>query len=85
MSVVKINMTKAREIWRKKISVEAEAKIEKLRPVYDKIVDDGGDTSVVIAKRKALRALASDPAIDAAQTPEQLKAFWPSILSEEIG
>ena len=82
MSVITINMTKAREIWRNKISVESEARIAELRGEYDKLVDEGKDTSPVVLKRKALRALVNDPAIDAAKTPEELKAFWPSILNK---
>ena len=79
---ITVNMTKARDIWRKKISVEAEARIEELRGEYDKLVDEGKDTSPVVLKRKALRALVNDPAIDAAKTPDELKAFWPSILNK---
>ena len=34
------------------------------------------------AERQALRDVTADPAIEAAKTPEELKAVWPEVLSE---
>ena len=46
--------------------------------------DEAGDTGAKadIAKRKqALRDVTADPAIEAARTPDELRAVWPAELS----
>ena len=45
--------------------------------------DERGDVAEkarIAAKKQALRDVTADPAIEAAQTPEALKAVWPDIL-----
>lgn len=80
---VRVNMPAAREIHRARIR----AKRAKLFPELDAQVmranEMGTDPSEAIAKKQRLRDLPADPAIDAAQTPEELKAAWPAILEEK--
>ena len=76
-------MPLAREIWRDKMRQARAPKLEALDVEYMQ-ADEVGDASkkaIVAQKKKALRDVTSDPAIEAAQTPEELKLFWPSILS----
>jgi hypothetical protein len=82
MSVIKINMDKAREIWRGFVLSESTAKLDEIRSIIEKYADEGKDTSALIEKRKKIRSLVNHPDIDAAKTPEELKAFWPAELKE---
>lgn len=81
--VVNIDMESARNIWRNKIRAARKPLLSKLDVDYMR-ADERGDTSAkdLIAKNKQeLRDAPQDPAIDAAQTPEDLMAVWPRALS----
>jgi hypothetical protein len=78
------DMPKAREIHRQKLrSIRAD-----LWPGLDveyHIADEYGDTAAkmkVAGRKKALRDITADPAIDAAQTVEELKSVIPDSLKE---
>lgn len=78
------DMAKAREVHRQRIRRVRAAKLTELDVAYQR-ADEGGDFGLkqVIARRKQeLRDLTADPAIDAATTPEALRATWP--FSEPI-
>lgn len=70
---VSVDMPKARDVLREKMRVArapllAALDIEQMR---------GRN---VEAQKQALRDVTSNPAIDSASTPEELKATWPAIL-----
>ena len=80
---VGIDMAKARDIHRERMRAARAPKLAALDVEYQR-ADETGDTGAKadIAKRKqALRDVTADPAIDAAQTPEGLRAVWPAELS----
>jgi hypothetical protein len=79
-----VNMDKARNIWRDRIEATAKQKIAELRDLQDKYVDEGRSIDPILAKRKALRDSINDPAIDAARTPDELMAVWPSVLNDPV-
>jgi hypothetical protein len=81
--VVGIDMRKAREAHREHLRLLRAPKLAALDIDYQR-EDEVGDTRLkkAVAKRKqALRDVTDDPAIDAAQTPEELKAVVPAALT----
>lgn len=79
-----VNMDAARKVWRDRLARTAKAKIAELRDLHDQYVDEGRSVDLVMERRKALRDIVNDPAIDAAKTLDELKAFWPAILEEAV-
>jgi len=74
-------MEKAREIHRANMRAARDPLFSALDIAYQRATETGADTSAIVAKKQALRDVTSDPAIDAAQTTDELKAIWPSILN----
>jgi hypothetical protein len=79
--MITINMAKARDIHRAKMRDARGPLFASLDVAYQRATENGADTSAIVAKKQALRDVTSDPAIEAAQTTEELKAVWPSILN----
>jgi len=79
--MITINMAKARDIHRAKMRDAREPLFAALDVAYQRALESSASTAEIVAKKQALRDVTSDPAIDAAQTTEQLKAVWPSILN----
>ena len=79
--MIAINMAKARDIHRAKMRGAREPLFASLDIAYQRATETGADTSTIVAKKQALRDVTSDPAIEAAQTTDELKAVWPSILN----
>jgi len=83
--MITVDMTKAREIKRDMIRAERNPLLEKLDVEYMR-AQEAGDTqkqALIAAKKQALRDATVDPAIDAATTPDELKAATPAALLEE--
>jgi hypothetical protein len=78
--MITVNMTKARDIHRAKMRAAREPLFAALDVAYQRATETGADTSVIVAKKQALRDVTNDPAIEAAQTTDQLKAVWPDVL-----
>lgn len=79
---IDVNMPKAREIHRNRLRDMRAPKLAQLDVDYQR-ADERGDAAEKqsIAQRKqALRDVTADPAIDAAATPEELKAVLPAAL-----
>jgi hypothetical protein len=80
--IVDIDMSKARKIHRNHLRRLRAPKLAALDIDYQR-ADEVGDTQLKqeIAKRKqALRDVTCDPAIETAQTPEELKVIIPAAL-----
>lgn len=76
------DMPKCRDIWRSKLRELRRPKMEALDVAYMQ-ADERGDTvekARIAAEKQKLRDVTADPWIEAAQTPEQLKAVMPDIL-----
>lgn len=80
--MINVNMTKAKEIKKDMIRAERAPLLADLDVQFMRAVE-AGDTdaqSTIAAKKQALRDATADPAIEAASTPEQLKAVRPAAL-----
>lgn len=77
-----VDMPKARDIWRKKMRVVRKPKIEALDVEMMRAVGKRDNKAMddVEKRKQALRDVTDYPAIEAAQTPEELKAVWPEVL-----
>ena len=79
--MITINMEKARDIHRAKMRDAREPLFAALDVAYQRATETGADTSAIVAEKQALRDVTNDPAIEAAQTTEELKTIWPEILA----
>lgn len=77
---VVVNMDFARNIWRDKIRQARAGEFDALDAEFMKALETGADTSAIVAKKRALRDATAHPDIDAASTPEELKAVKPANL-----
>lgn len=78
-----LDMDRARDIWRDKMRAAREPMLAALDIEYQR-ADERGDAGAkqsVAAQKQSLRDVTADPAIDAALTPDDLKAIWPACLS----
>lgn len=76
-SVISVNMGKARDIWRDKIRAARIEPLEALDTQYMRALETGADTAQIISDKQALRDAPALASIDAATTPEELKAIQP--------
>jgi hypothetical protein len=78
---VEVDMPTAREIHRERIRLARAPKLAELDIAYLRATEDqdpiGED---IIGEKQALRDATDDPRIEAAETPEELKAVWPKGL-----
>ena len=83
--IINVNMTKAREIKRNQLRAERRPLLEQLDIQFMRAQEQGDQTKAdeIAAKKQALRDVTADPAIDAATTPDELKAVRPSALETE--
>lgn len=78
-----VDMGKARGIWRDRMRAARRPLLDALDIEYQR-ADERGDAGAkqsVAAQKQSLRDVTADPAIDAALTPDDLKAIWPACLS----
>ena len=73
---IKINMTKAKEIHRKHIREARTPLLASLDTDFQRALETSQDTTAIVSKKQALRDAPANTAIDAAKTPEELKASW---------
>lgn len=79
---IDVDMLKARELHRHKLRELRKPKMEALDTAYMR-ADETGDTTEktrIAALKQALRDVTADLAIDAARTPDKLKAVLPFAL-----
>ena len=80
--MITINMAKARNIHREKMRAARTPLLAALDIAFQRALEQNANTATIVAQKQALRDVTSDPAIEAAQTVEELKAVWPDILNE---
>ena len=81
--VIGVNMEKAKEVWREKIRQARVEPLAALDTAFMKAQETGADTTQIVADKQALRDAPVDAAIDAATTPDELKAVKPAGLKVE--
>ena len=83
MSIIKMDMAKAKEIHRSNIRDARKSKLAELDIEFMKAQETGADTTDIVAKKNALRNAPADSAIDAATDDVGLKDQWnTSILGD---
>lgn len=77
--MIAVDMEKARNIWRDKIRQSRAPLFEALDVAFMRALERGdtAEQQRITAEKQRLRDLPSAPEIEAAQTVEELKAFWP--------
>jgi hypothetical protein len=79
--MITINLDKARDIHRGKIRAARKSRLEQLDTAFQRELEKPEpNTAPIAAEKQALRDAPADPSIDAATTPEELKAAWPDAI-----
>lgn len=76
MSIIKIDISKAKEIHKNNIRVAREPKLAALDVEFQRALETNADTTEIIAKKKALRDAPANSAIESAKTDSELKETW---------
>ncbi len=76
MSIIKIDISKAKEIHKAKIREARTPKLSELDIEFQKAQETGADTSSIVSKKQALRDAPAATAISSATTTDELKAQW---------
>jgi hypothetical protein len=79
--MITINLGKARDIHRDRIRQARAPKLEQLDTAFQRELEKPKpNTAAIAAQKQALRDAPASPAIDVAETTEDLKAAWPADL-----
>jgi hypothetical protein len=78
--MITVNMNKARDIHRARLREARAPLFAALDVAFQRAMESGADTAEIVAKKQALRDVTKDPAIDAAQTTDELKAVRPAVF-----
>jgi hypothetical protein len=81
-SKIECDMPKARDIHRDRMRRARQPKLDELDRLHNRALGRRrqAEADNIEARRELLRNVTDDPAIEAAQTPDELKAVWPAIL-----
>ena len=71
---LKINIDKAKNIWKNKIRVARKSKLEELDVEFVRAQETGADTSAIVAKKKELRDFPAQ--VDSKTTLDEIKTVW---------
>jgi len=71
---IKINITKAKNIWKDKIRVARKPKLEELDIEFNKAQEAGSDTSAIVTKKQELRDYPAK--VDSKNTTDENKTVW---------
>lgn len=80
-NAVDIDMAAARDIHRENLRQARKPLLDALDVDYMKALEQGGDTAAIAAQKQVLRDVTADPRIDAAATPDELKALTLDVLT----
>ena len=78
--MINVNMTKARDIHREKVREARNPKLAAKDVEFQRALETGADTAAIVAAKQALRDAPASAAIEAATTPDELKASWDAEL-----
>ena len=76
MSIIKIDMAKAREIHKANIREARVPKLTELDVQFQRALETGTSTTDIVAKKQALRDAPSNSSITSANSEAELKAQW---------
>ena len=78
--MINVNMIKARDIHREKVREARNPKLAAKDVEFQRALETGADTAAIVAAKQALRDAPASAAIEAATTPDELKASWDAEL-----
>jgi len=78
--MINVNMTKARDIHRDNVRQARNPKLTEKDVEFQRALETGADTAAIVAAKQALRDAPASAAIEAATTPDELKASWDAEL-----
>ena len=78
--MINVNMTKARDIHRDKVRQARNQLLASKDVEFQRALETGADTAAIVAAKQALRDAPASAAIEAATTPDELKASWDAEL-----
>ena len=78
--MINVNMTKARNIHRERVRQARNPKLAAKDVEFQRALETGADTAAIVAAKQALRDAPASAAIEAATTPDELKASWDAEL-----
>ena len=76
MSIIKVDMTKAKEVHKNKIREARAPKFAELDIEFNKALETGASTTDIVAKKQALRDAPAAAEIENAADTDALKAQW---------
>jgi len=76
MSIIKTDITKAKEVHKTNIRAAREPKLAALDIEFQKALETSSDTAAIVSKKQALRDAPADSTIGSASTVAELKAQW---------
>ena len=76
MSIIKIDIAKAKEIHKAKIREARTPKLSELDIEFQKALETGSSTTEIVAKKQALRDAPAASSIGSSTTTDELKAQW---------
>ena len=76
MSIIKIDLAKAKEMHKKRIRHARAPLFADLDVQYQRATETSADTSAIVAKKQALRDAPAAAAINDATNEDELKAQW---------
>lgn len=79
---IDFDMEKCREIWKERMRVARAPKLEALDVKFQIALENAEPTTDIVAIKRELRDVTADPGIEAALTPDDLKAVWPDVLND---
>ena len=78
--MINVNMTKARDLHRDKVRQARNSLLATKDVEFQRALETGADTAEIVAAKQALRDAPASAAIEAATTPDELKASWDAEL-----
>ena len=80
MSIIKIDMAKAKEVHKKNIRDARAPKLAALDVDFQRALETSSDTSLIVANKQALRDAPAAAGIATATTTDELKAQWDTTI-----
>ena len=80
MSIIKIDMAKAKELHKKNIRDARTPKLAALDVDFQRALETSSDTSLIVANKQALRDAPSAAGISTATNTDELKAQWDTTI-----
>jgi hypothetical protein len=79
--MIKIDILKAKDVWKDKIREKRKPVLEQLDIDFVKAQETSSDTTSIVADKQTLRDLPSQ--VDTATTTDEIKAVWNDMLGDK--